>query len=130
MRNSIIVYRKNKGINDMKTIVLTQQRGQNVCRHSTRRALGRRTPSRRRVLACIGVVGFVVFTGIRGWTVLGSALWPRFTPALVGIRLPALDPTIVFRAVCGLGTIVITEARNVVGIDIPSMTYSSIRDYN
>ena len=35
IRNSVIVYRKNKGINDMKTIVLTQQRGQNVCRNNS-----------------------------------------------------------------------------------------------
>ena len=95
-----------------------------------RRALGRRTPSRHRGLACIGVVGFVVFTSIRGCTVLGSAVCPHFTSGLVGIRLPALGPTIVLRAVSSLGTIVITEARNVVDIDIPSMTCSSIRDYN
>ena len=37
MRNSVIVCRKNKEINDMRTIVLTQQREQDVCRNRNER---------------------------------------------------------------------------------------------
>ena len=81
-------------------------------------------------MACIGVVGFVVFSDIRGCTVQGSASWPRYTSGLVGIRLHGLGPMIVFQPVCGLCTIVIAEARNVVHIDIASMTFSSMRYYN
>ena len=91
-----------------------------------RRALENRTTSRHVGLACIAVVGFVIFPSIRGWTALRSGLWPRIPSGLIGIRQTALGPRIVLRAVCGLRTIRITEARYVVDIDISSMTGSWI----